>query len=176
MDVLNPVHLAFKKSLLYDFAMFSKAELLDDLDLQILNTLQTEARVSYAELSKRFGLSAPAITERVRKLEETGYILGYQARLNPLLLEQGLLAFVALELGKLTERKALLQVVANHRAILECHHTTGSDDFLLKVRVRDTTELELLLSEALKKAAPSLRTHTTIALSSLKENSVQVRL
>lgn len=57
--------------------------------------------------------------------------------------------------------------------ILECHHTTGADDYLLKVR--DTAELEMLLSEALKQSAPSLRTHTTIALSSLKETGVGVR-
>jgi Lrp/AsnC family transcriptional regulator, leucine-responsive regulatory protein len=155
--------------------MYSKAEFLDDLDLQILLTLQTEARVSYVDLSKRLGLSAPAVTERVRKLEQTQVILGYQARLNPMLLEQGLLAFIAIGFNKLSERKALLEVIRNHHAILECHHTTGSDDYLLKVRVRDTSELEQLLSQELKKVAPNIRTHTTIALSSLKEAGVQVR-
>jgi Lrp/AsnC family transcriptional regulator, leucine-responsive regulatory protein len=156
--------------------MLSKVILPDELDLQILHALQTEARASYAELSKRFGLSAPAITERVRKLEEAGLILGYHARFNPVLLEQGLLAFIGVTLTRLSERKALLAVIVQHPAILECHHTTGSDDYLLKVRVRDTAELEALLSESLKKAAPSLRTHTTIVLSSLKETGVGVRL
>jgi Lrp/AsnC family transcriptional regulator, leucine-responsive regulatory protein len=155
--------------------MISKANNMDNFDIQILQALQLEARVSYTDLSKRFGLSAPAITDRVRKLEESGVIMGYRAVLNPIALEQGLLAFVAITLHKLSERKALLQVVQHHRAILECHHTTGADDYLLKVRVRDIAELEHLLSQDLKKAAPSIRTHTTIALSSLKENGVQVR-
>jgi DNA-binding Lrp family transcriptional regulator len=80
--------------------MLSKVILPDELDLQILHALQTEARASYAELSKRFGLSAPAITERVRKLEEAGLILGYHARFNPVLLEQGLLAFIGVTLTR----------------------------------------------------------------------------
>jgi Lrp/AsnC family transcriptional regulator, leucine-responsive regulatory protein len=161
---------------MYNQTMFLKENPINRLDFQILHALHAEARASYTELSKRFGLSAPAITERVRKLEEAGIILGYHARLNPVLLEQGLLAFVALGLNKLSERKALLHVIETHPAILECHHTTGADDYLLKVRVRDTAELEQLLTEHLKKAAPSLRTHTTIALSSLKETGVGVRV
>lgn len=156
--------------------MFSKEVLPDNLDLQILQVLYLEARASYADLSKRFGLSAPAIAERIKKLEQNNLILGYHAHLNPTLLEQGLLAFISVQLGKLSERQAFLRVVNTHPAILECHHTTGADDYLLKVRVRDTAELETLLSESLKPSAPSLRTQTTIALSSVKEIGVGVRL
>ena len=155
--------------------MLSKVNSLDSLDLQILTYLSRDARVTWAELAKHLQLSAPAVAERVRKLEENGVIDGYQVQLNASALGQNLLAFVAVSLRDLRQRQALLRCITQHHAILECHHTTGSDDYFLKVRVGNTTELEALLTNELKRVAPSVRTHSTIVLSSLKETVLQVQ-
>ncbi len=154
--------------------MFSKEINLDHLDILVLKSLVTDARVTWAELAKRLGLSAPAIAERVRKLEENGVIQGHYTHINPEAIGQHLLAFISLALHNPAERKALEKVMLKHPSILECHHTTGSDDYFLKARVANPSALEELISNELKRVAPSIRTHTTIALSSLKETVMQV--
>ncbi len=158
----------------YTQEMESKVESLDELDCRMLEVMVGNARVTWSELSKSLGISAPAVAERARKLEARGVILGYHTILEPDLVEAGLLAFIAVTLTNQTERRAFLERVRASRAILECHHMTGDDDFLLKVRVADTRALESLLTDDLKHHAPSIKTRTTIALSSLKEQPLGV--
>jgi Lrp/AsnC family leucine-responsive transcriptional regulator len=155
--------------------MFSKENNLDSLDLLVLEYLTADARITWAELAKRLGLSAPAIAERVRKLEDNGSILGYYTHISPEAIGQFILAFIAVALHNPKERPKLEQSILEQTCILECHHTTGADDYFLKVRVANPSALETLISKKLKHAAPSIRTHTTIVLSSLKETVLQVR-
>jgi Lrp/AsnC family transcriptional regulator, leucine-responsive regulatory protein len=155
--------------------VFSKADILDDTDFLILEALVADARVSWTELAKSLSLSAPAVAERVKKLEVRGVIAAYHARLSPDAIDAELLAFISVSLQNQKDREVFLKRVTLNPAILECHHTTGDDDFLLKVRVSGTAELEALLTDDLKRHAPGIRTRTTVALSSFKEAPLRVQ-
>src|SRR5699024_8296050 len=106
---------------------------LDRIDRQILRELQAQGRLSLTELGERVGLSTTPCTERVRRLEEEGTILGYHARLNPARIEAGLLVFVELNLSYKSAdifeefRRAALQ----QPQILECHLVSGDFDYLI---------------------------------------------
>jgi Lrp/AsnC family leucine-responsive transcriptional regulator len=144
---------------------------MDELDTMLLNHLQLHGRASWAELGVLLGLSAPAIAERARKLEERGVIRGYAAIVEPTAVERGLLAFIAVSLALPEHRDGFLQRVSELESVQECHHVAGDDDYLLKARCRDTAELEQLVSVELKGLAGVARTRTTIALSSAKETT-----
>lgn len=142
---------------------------LDRSDFEILRRLSLEARASWAELGALIGMTGPAAAERVRKLEERGVLRGFRAELDAPALGYGLLAFVAVTLERPQHRKAFLAHVAALVEVQECHHVAGDDDYLLKVRCRDTADLERVVGEEIKGIAGVARTRTTIVLSSAKE-------
>ena len=112
---------------------------LDRIDLKILQVLQADGRLSNLKLAEAVALSPTAVLARVQRLTREGYILGYEARLNPALLGAGLLVFVEVMLDRTTPNvfdqfKAAVQV---HPQILECHMVAGGFDYLLKTRVAD---------------------------------------
>ena len=150
--------------------MFSKLQDLDHLDFLIIEHLAANARVTWTELSAQLGLSAPAITERVRKLEERGIIRGYTVLLQPEALACGLLAFVAVQITDSKSRKTFLERIKSMPEVLECHHMSGDDDYWLKVRCADTKALERIITENLKSISSGIRTRTSIALSSFKDS------
>ncbi len=150
--------------------MESKFQDLDHLDFQILEHLGSNARVTWTELSAQLGLSAPAITERVRKLEERGVIKSYTVLLEPELLGCELLAFVAVQIPDAKSRKTFLERVKDMPEVLECHHMSGDDDYWLKVRCAGTKALEKIISEDFKSISSGIKTHTSIALSSFKDS------
>jgi Lrp/AsnC family transcriptional regulator, leucine-responsive regulatory protein len=150
--------------------MESKLENLNQLDFQILEHLSINARVTWTELSTQLGLSAPAITERVRKLEERGVIRGYTVLLEPEVLNCGLLAFIAVQIPDTKSRKTFLARVKSMPQVLECHHMSGDDDYWLKVRCADTKALEKIVTEDLKSISNGIKTRTSIALSSFKDS------
>jgi Lrp/AsnC family leucine-responsive transcriptional regulator len=141
----------------------------DEIDTKLLELLQANARATWAELGGRLGLSAPAVAERTRKLEDRGVLRGYAALVAPAAVGRGLTAFIAVTLLLPEHRERFLERVQTLDAIQECHHVAGDDDYLLKARCRDTAELEWLVSEELKGLPGVARTRTTIALSSAKE-------
>ena len=143
------------------------------IDSKALILLMRRGRASWAELAKHLRLSPPAAAERVRKLEERGVIRGYSALVSAEALGYPLTAFVAVTLEKLKHRRAFLQRVTAMKEIVECHHVAGDYDYLLKVRSRNTQDLDRVLSEKLKAVAGVARTVTTIVLSTSKE-SVEV--
>ena len=143
-------------------------ESLDDTDLKILRKLQQQGRVTWSELGSLLGLSAPAAADRVRRLEERGFIAGYAAVLEPEKL-CGITAFISIILERPEHRSAFLDIVQRLDQIQECHHTAGSEDYFLKVRCRSMRELEELVSEGLKGAAGVIKTRTTIVMSTVKE-------
>ena len=98
-------------------------------------------------------------------------IQGYAAQINPEAVGCDLTAFIAVSLGQAKHRAAFLQKVHELPEIQECHHVTGEDDYWLKVRCRNTKDLERLVSEELKGLAGVLKTRTTIVLSTAKETS-----
>ncbi len=150
--------------------MESKSQDLDHLDFQILEHLSQNARVTWTELSAKLNLSAPAITERVRKLEERGVIKGYTVLLEAELLGCGLLAFIAVQISDSKSRKTFLERVKKMPEVLECHHMSGDDDYWLKVRCAGTKALERIVTEELKSISSGIKTRTSIALSSFKDS------
>ncbi|MCG8364946.1 MAG: Lrp/AsnC family transcriptional regulator [Pseudanabaenales cyanobacterium] len=143
----------------------------DTLDLKIIQRLMRQARMTWSDLANSLGLSAPAAADRVRRLEERGVIQGYAALINPDSLGYNLTAFISVTLERPEHRAAFLQQVEALGEIQECHHVTGEDDYLLKVRCRGAQDLERLISDDLKSLPGILKTRTAIALSTVKETT-----
>ena len=112
---------------------------LDRIDLKILQVLQVDGRLSNLKLAEAVALSPTAVLARVQRLTREGYILGYEARLDPLKLGAGLLVFVEVLLDRTTPNvfEAFKAAVQVHPQILECHMVAGGFDYLLKTRVAD---------------------------------------
>ncbi len=141
-------------------------KLLDTIGKDIVQELVKNARISFSELGRVVGLSTPAVTERVRKLEEAGIITGYHAAINGDLLGKSIIAFINLD------TKAASYDRVKNRAkqlpqVLECHHISGEGAFILKVMVSSVGDLEHLVA----RFSPFGRTRTTIVLSSLNEKN-----
>ena len=144
---------------------------LDDIDRRLLKMLQEDGRTSYAELGKAVGLAVSSVNERVRKLADRGVITGVHARVAPEALQLDLLAFVSVGWSDPAVEPQFLARIAEEPAVLECHHVTGSWNYLLKVRLRNTRMLEAFLGEVVKSVEGIQRTETLIVLSSRKETA-----
>jgi Lrp/AsnC family transcriptional regulator, leucine-responsive regulatory protein len=141
----------------------------DALDIQILTVLVQDARVRWSALAERLGVSAPAIADRVRRLEAIGVIAGYAAQLSGEKLGIDLTAFVSITLEHPQYRQGLIDYVNASDRVQSCHHVVGEGDYLLKVRCRSTADLEQLLSDEIKTISGIAQTRTTIALSTVKD-------
>lgn len=113
----------------------------DATDWRILEALQRDGRASYAELARAVSMSASAVTERVRRLEEAGVIQGYSAVVDPERLGLPILAFVRLRYPN-GNYKPFHDLVDATPEILEAHHVTGEDCFMIKVTARSMRHLE----------------------------------
>jgi Lrp/AsnC family leucine-responsive transcriptional regulator len=143
---------------------------MDAIDIKILGLLQRNGRETWSGLADATGLTGPAVAERVRKLQEQQIITGFAALLNPSEVDLGLTAFIAVTLQAPDRRGAFLERIASLEQVQECHHVTGDDDYLLKVRCSGTAGLEQLITEQLKSGGGILRTRTTIVLRSEKDS------
>jgi Lrp/AsnC family transcriptional regulator, leucine-responsive regulatory protein len=114
---------------------------LDELDWRILEFLQRDGRAGYAELGRAVGLSASAVTERVRRLEESGVITGYAAEVDPERLGLAIMALVRLRYPS-GNYKPFHDLLAVTPQVVEAHHVTGEDCFVLTVRARSMRHLE----------------------------------
>lgn len=117
---------------------------LDPTDIAIVEALQDNGRIGMSELGRRIGLSQPATSERVRRLEACGIITGYSARIDPAALGLGMMAVIRLKTGHEHIRPCLEQFAAMPQ-ITEVLRLTGEDCFLLKVIVPDPAELETIV-------------------------------
>ena len=142
---------------------------LDEIDRRLLEILQRDGRTSYAELGKAVGLAVSSVNERVRKLGERGVITGVHARVSPEAVGLDLLAIVFVGWSKPAVEAAFFERIADEPAILECHHVTGTWNYLMKVRVKNTRMLEAFLTSVIKTIEGIERTETLIVLSSVKE-------
>ena len=143
--------------------------MLDNLDIQILNIIQSNARVSQADVARAVGLAPSAVLERLRKLEAKGVLRGYAALLDPEAIQMGQLAFVAVRTaGPLDVTDRAGELIAEIPGVLEVHHLAGEDCYLVKIRGRDAQQIGQLLR--LMKVIPSVTsTRTTMVLSTLKD-------
>ena len=120
---------------------FMTADSFDQTDMRILEVLQQDGRASYAELARAVSMSASAVTERVRRLEDSGVITGYSAVVDPERLGLGVMAFVRLRYPT-GNYKPFLDLLATKPETIEAHHVTGEDCFVLKVLARSMRHLE----------------------------------
>ncbi len=144
---------------------------MDAIDLEILMALQRDGRITFADLAQRVGLSPPAVAERIRKLEEKDIIQSYTTILNAKRLKLDITAFISVSVSHPRHDPPFVEEISRWVEVLECHHVLGADDYLLKVRVRDTAALEDLLMARLRLLEGVTRTRTTIVLSTVKEGS-----
>lgn len=142
-------------------------KLLDQVGWDILRELQEDARIPFSELGRRVGLSAPAVTERVRRMEEAGIIKAYRAEINLKMVGLPVLALVRLNTSMHPNGcKQFQKMSPSIPEIIECHRVTGSDSYSMKVAVPSLEALERVLEQINVYGA----TTTMIALSSSVEH------
>lgn len=123
-------------------------EALDEVNVRLLEELARDPRLSMAELGRRVGMSSPAVTERVRRMEEAGVIRGYRLELDPAALGLPIAAFVRVrpDPGQLPKIAELARSIPE---VVECHRITGDDCFILKVHFPAMDQLDRLLDKFL---------------------------
>ena len=143
--------------------------MINEIDSQILNIIQQDARISNAEIARQVGLAPSAVLERVKKLEERGIIRGYAAELDAAQIGFGLTAFIFVRTKDCSdEADRLLAAIPE---VLEVHDVAGDEDYLLKVRAKDTEDLARILREKLKNVPNVISTRTTVVLRKIKETT-----
>jgi Lrp/AsnC family transcriptional regulator, leucine-responsive regulatory protein len=144
--------------------------MLDKIDCELLTILQHEGRTKRNELAEKVGLSLPAVSERLRKLEEEGIIHGYYTRLDHKRLGKDITAFVVVTVDSSKHFPTFLEHILKSDDIQECHAITGDGTHLLKVRTENTEGLEKLLSK-IQSWQGVLKTTTNLVLSTHKEST-----
>jgi Lrp/AsnC family leucine-responsive transcriptional regulator len=143
----------------------AQSERISPNDAKILDVLQRDGRRPYADLGLDVGMSGPSAHERVKKLEARGVITGYAATVDPRSLGYDILAFSWITQAPGTTRHDLTGAFAAIPEIEECHHITGEADYLIKVRARDTRDLERVLHQV--QSTPNVfQTETDVVFSS----------
>jgi Lrp/AsnC family leucine-responsive transcriptional regulator len=141
--------------------------MIDGIDRKILKELQENARISYAELGRRIGLTTPAVIERIRKLEDAKIITGYRAEIDTAKVGLPITAFIRMSISGV-DYSRIIKVAEKSNEVLECHRGTGGDSFIMKVAVADVEHLQNLID----KLTPYGITTTAIVLSSPVKNRV----
>ena len=144
---------------------------LDSKDLEILVHLQPDSTISNADLAKKLGMAPSAVLERVKKLEQKGVIEGYPTRINPIVLNLKLLAFIFVKSSEGPGDEGLARHLAQLPEVLELHHIAGDDCYLLKIRAEDPQSLIRIMRDKFSKLSGILSTKTTIVLETLKETN-----
>ena len=121
-----------------------EAKLLDSVNLRVLGELVSEGRIAMAELGRRVGLSAPAVAERVQRLERAGVITGYHAELDPRALGFAVSAVVRIRPSP-GQLQRIPEVAREVPEVAECHRITGDDCYLLRLHLRSIDDLEDVL-------------------------------
>jgi Lrp/AsnC family transcriptional regulator, leucine-responsive regulatory protein len=115
--------------------------LIDQTNLRLVDHLQSDARLSLAELGRRVGLSAPAVAERLARLEDDGTIRGYRAEVDPRALGYSLSVVIRVRPAP-RELKKVADLAVRTPEVVECHRITGEDCYFMKAHVRDVTHME----------------------------------
>jgi Lrp/AsnC family transcriptional regulator, leucine-responsive regulatory protein len=148
------------------------ASSLDPISRHILRLLAADGRASYQAIADEVGLSRPAVMERVKRLEESGYIQGYTARLDRAKVGFPITAFVAVRYPASAAfgTEPGISALEHNPHVLECHHVAGEDCYILKVAAPSLERLESVLRE-LRTPGEAVRTRTTIVLSTVFEKA-----
>jgi Lrp/AsnC family transcriptional regulator, leucine-responsive regulatory protein len=145
--------------------------MLDSKDLHILERLQRDGRATHAELARELGMAPSAVLERIRKLERSGALRGFTARLDPEALGLGLLAYVFVQADERLTDENTGRLLAALPEVQEVHHIAGEDCYLVKVRCASTAALGQLVQQRFGAFESVRRTRTTIVLRTIKESS-----
>ncbi|UUZ72557.1 Lrp/AsnC ligand binding domain-containing protein [Polaromonas sp. P1(28)-8] len=150
---------------------------IDRIDLKILNVLQQDGRISNLKLAESVALSPTAVLARAAALTHDGYILGYEALLNPLKLGAGMMVFVEVLLDRTTPNvfEAFKAAVQVHHEIMECHMVAGGFDYLLKTRMADMAAYRSFAGTVLWQL-PGVRETRTYAVMEEVKNTTQLAL
>ncbi len=145
----------------------------DRIDLKILKLLQVDGRLTNLKLAEAVALSPTAVLARTQRLQRDGFILGYEARLNPLKLGRGMMVFVEVLLDRTTpnvfnEFKAAVQV---RDEIMECHMVAGGFDYLLKTRMADMAAYREFAGSVLWQLPGVRETRTYAVMEEVKNSS-----
>ena len=140
---------------------------MDLIDIKILEVLQENARVSISDLSKKVNLSLSAVSERLKKLENSKIISKYTVILEPKLMGEDLSVIISIGLESTSDTQSFLDFVQSEPEILECHYITGEYDYMLKVTTTNTHTLEMIMNR-IKSFNGIKRTQTNVILSTTK--------
>ncbi|HTE27621.1 Lrp/AsnC family transcriptional regulator [Flavitalea sp.] len=144
---------------------------LDSVDLQILNIMQTNAKIANVELARQLEMAPSAVLERVKKLEQKEVIKGYTTRIDPLAVQQKLLAFIFIKATDGMGTTETARCIAAIPEVQEVHHIAGEDCFLIKIRTADSASLMNIMRTRLSSIPRIVSTRTTIVLETVKEEN-----
>lgn len=142
---------------------------LDNIDLQILQLMQENGRVSNVDMAKKLEMAPSAVLERVKKLEQKKVILHYTTSVNPAAIGKKLLAFIFIRTADGFGSSVTGRELAKIPEVLEVHNIAGEDCYLVKVRTADSAELMALMRNEFAKISTIQSTKTTIVLETVKE-------
>jgi len=145
--------------------------MIDGKDREILSILLKDAAISKAEIARRVGLAASAVSERVRRMEGDDIIRGYEIRLDPDALDKPLLAFVFVTDAKPSQGFDTAAALSGVTGLEELHKIAGDDCYLLKIRASGTDELNAIIEQQINPVQSVTRVRTTIVLKSVAEKA-----
>lgn len=147
---------------------------LDQIDRKVLEILQNNAKITNAQLSKEIGLSPAPTLERVKKLEQAGIIKSYHAQLDADKVGLGVSTFVQISLvgHRKSVTESFVEKIHAIPEVIECHHITGTGDFLLKVISRDISTYQKLMLEKINEIEEVSNTQTMVILSTFKDSKI----
>ncbi len=147
---------------------------IDQIDRNVLEKLQRNAKITNAQLSKEIGLSPAPTLERVKKLEQSGIIKSYHAKLEPSKVGLNVTTFVQVSLigHRKSVTESFVEKINSIPEVIECHHITGTADFLLKVISEDISTYQKLMLEKINEIEEVSNTQSMVILSTFKDSKV----
>ena len=145
---------------------------MDGIDTDILTLIQDDGRISNAEIARRVGMAPSATLDRIRKLEASGVITGYQALIDPQSLGLAVTAFMFVVADETSSDWAVAEHLASIPEVQEVHYIAGEDCYLIKVRAADTEALGHLVRDQIGAIEGVTSTRTSIVMTTIKETSV----
>jgi len=142
---------------------------MDIIDLNILEALKQNGRETASEISKKVHLSIPAVSDRIKKLEEANIIEKYTIKINREKMGYKLLVTIFVNIEQTVNIKHFRETIIKYSEVIECHHIVGEYDYMLKVLLKDSSELEDFIGNKLKSIKGVQKSNTIVILSTLKE-------
>lgn len=139
------------------------------IDVEILKILKQNGRATASEISKKVSLSIPAVSERIRKLEHSNMIEQYTIKINRTQMGYKLMAILFINIDHSANIHVFREKIIEFPEVIECYHIAGEYDYMLKVLLKDTAELETFISTKLKVIKGVQKSNTLISLTTLKE-------